>query len=433
MRVNRGECKRLIVMMPPRHGKSNLAVIKFVPFYLGGHPSARVIIAAHTATLAMRHSLHARNDFAAFAPEVFALSVNPDVSAMYQWDVKDAHRTEGEPPGGVLAAGIGGPITGQGADLAVIDDPVKDREQADSDIQRENIWDWYTSVLRTRLHPNATIILILTRWHEDDLAGRLLRVAGEDAAADQWEVIKLPALAEVNDPLGRALDEPLWPERYDNDALLQTKASVGPYVWAALYQQRPAPAEGGLLKRSWWKRYADLPGGITEWLQSWDMAFKETKTSDFVVGQVWARKGADCYLVDQVRRRMDFPATLEAVKALSARYPKALTKLVEDAANGPAVIAALRHEVAGLVAVKPQGGKEARASAISGMVEAGNVHLPETAWAEEFIAEATAFPNGPNDDQVDAASQALLRFARQRGVAMPGQIEQIKRASPWRG
>ncbi|MEX0975050.1 MAG: phage terminase large subunit [Bacillota bacterium] len=426
MKVERGEILRLIVEMPPRHGKSETTSVKFPAFYSGKHPDRRIILASHTASLAARFSMRARNDFNAFAPSVWGLEgleVNPDVSAMYRWDVSDPNAPRGRPPGGMLAAGIGGPITGQGAHLAIIDDPIKDAETANSKLQRDAIWDWYRFVLRTRLFPGAAVILVLTRWHEDDLAGRLLKQSKEDPEADQWTVLRLPAIAEdpkdaedgeeVKDPLGRPPGKALWPEQYDEKALTAVKATVGSYVWAALYQQRPSPAEGNILKRDWWKFYRQAPEDFDEIIQSWDCAFKDKDDSDFVVGQVWGRKKADKYVLDQVRGRMSFPATLTAIRTLTGKWPKARAKLVEDKANGTAVIATLKHEIPGLIAIEPEGGKIVRARAVSPDIEAGNVYLPDPSiapWVHDFIEEATAFPNGANDDQVDAATQALVWF-----------------------
>jgi predicted phage terminase large subunit-like protein len=218
-----------------------------------------------------------------------------------------------------------------------------------------------------------------------------------------------------HDVLGRAEGEPLWPARYPAQALAGIRESVGPYWWSALYQQRPAPPEGALFRKDWWRFYADrdLPKGFDQVLQSWDMAFKETTDSDYVVGQVWGSLGARIYLLDQVRERMDFAKTLQAVEALSGRWPQALLKLVEDKANGPAVISALQLKVPGLYPVKPQGGKLSRAQAILPLVAAGNVWLPtpqEQPWVEQFLAEARSFPVGAHDDQVDAMSQGLQWF-----------------------
>lgn len=242
----------------------------------------------------------------------------------------------------------------------------------------------------------------------DDLAGRLLRA--QEEGGDKWEVVRLPALAEENDPLGRAPGEALCPALFTRETLERTKIRVGSYWWNALYQQRPSPDEGGMLKRSWWKFYRQAPAAFDEIIQSWDMAFKETSTSDYVVGQVWGRKGADKYLLDQVRDRMDFPATIQAVKSLSAKWPQARAKLVEDKANGPAVIATLKREIPGLIPVEPQGSKEARVAAVSPDIEAGNVYLPDPSiapWVQEFIEECAAFPKGAHDDQCFVAGTKI--------------------------
>jgi predicted phage terminase large subunit-like protein len=197
------------------------------------------------------------------------------------------------------------------------------------------------------------------------------------------------------------------------------KRSLGSYAAAGQLQQRPAPAEGGILKRQWWRFYKDLPRKFDEVIQSWDCAFKDTKTCDYVVGQVWGRKGADKYLLDQERGQMDCPATIQAVRRMSQKWPEAKGKLVEDKANGSAVIAMLQHEIEGLIAVNPEGGKESRVHAVTPQLEAGNVYLPEVTlapWIGSFIDECAAFPHGAYDDQVDAMTQALLRLSTKRSA-----------------
>jgi predicted phage terminase large subunit-like protein len=209
----------------------------------------------------------------------------------------------------------------------------------------------------------------------------------------------------------------LWPERFGQEEVEALKRTMGSYAAAGQLQQRPAPAAGGILKRHWWKFYREAPRPFSEVIQSWDCAFKDTRTSDFVVGQVWGRHGADKYLLDQVRGRMDCPATIQAVKRLSEKWPQTQAKLVEDKANGPAVIATLKHEIVGLIAVNPEGGKEVRAHAVSPQIEAGNVYLPDPTiapWIGGFLDECAAFPNGAYDDQVDAMSQALVRLGTHR-------------------
>jgi predicted phage terminase large subunit-like protein len=252
--------------------------------------------------------------------------------------------------------------------------------------------------------------------------------------------VNLPALAEENDPLGRERGEALCPDRYDVAALEDRRATLGSYSFEALYQQRPAPPEGGTFKRHWWNYWqypgqnlppvpVKLPSGAIELreavelppledeIQSWDMSFKDKKGSDFVCGQVWGKRGADRFLKAQKKDRLAFTATCAAVREMTAAHPKAHTKLVEDKANGTAVIDTLRHEIPGMIAVEPEGGKESRANAVSPQVEAGNVYLPHPAqspWVHELINSAAAFPNGAHDDDVDAMTQALIRMMHRK-------------------
>lgn len=400
--VERGEIKRLMVFMPPRHGKSEVVSKKFPAWFLGRNPSKEIIISSYSADLAYDFSRIARNTLRDCGPELWGVNLAQDSAAVSRWGI-DGYR------GGLMAAGVGGPITGRGAHIAIVDDPLKNSEDASSKTIRDKIYDWYRSTLRTRLAPGGAIVLVMTRWHEDDLAGRLL-AKGED----QWEVISLAALAESGDPLGRELGEPLWPWRFSKQELEEIRVDLGSQLWAALYQQRPAPVEGDMLKRHWWRYYDTPPQQFEQVIQSWDMTFKDAATSDFVVGQVWGRIGADKYLLDQVRERLDFPATVQAVRNLTNKWPQSSAILIEDKANGPAVIATLRREIAGIIAVNPMGGKEARAAAVSPQIEAGNVYLPNPMrvdWVQDFVEECAAFPNGAHDDQVDAMTQALARLS----------------------
>jgi predicted phage terminase large subunit-like protein len=422
--VAQGKINRLLIQMPPRHGKSEFASGHFPAWYLGTFPDRRVILASYEHSFAASWGAKARDRFAEWGPHLWRLWVRKDKQAADDWQI--AGRA-----GGMVCAGVGGPITGRGADLLIIDDPVKSAEEADSETYRERAWNWYRATAYTRLEPKGAILLIQTRWHEEDLAGRVLAEAAR--SGERWEVINLPALAEEGDVLGRTEGEPLWPERYPAQALAGIRQSIGPYWWEALYQQRPSPPEGALFKRDWWRFYfqRDLPKGFDRVLQSWDMAFKETSDSDYVVGQVWGSVGARIYLLDQMRERMDFARTLSAVEALSARWPQAVLKLVEDKANGPAVISALAMRVRGLVPVNPQGGKRSRAQAILPLVAAGNVWLPnpqEQPWVEGFLAEASAFPVGAHDDQVDAMSQGLQHFLGAKDPEPPEEQD-----PPWAG
>jgi predicted phage terminase large subunit-like protein len=263
-----------------------------------------------------------------------------------------------------------------------------------------------------------------TRWHEDDLTGRLIEA--QKAGGESWRHLHLEA---INDQ-----GEPLWPERWPLEALERIRSAVGTRVFEAQYQGRPAPAEGGTFKRDWWRFWAtdltpkDEAEGIVERpnlqtfdkiIQSWDMTFRETKSGSYIVGQVWGTLGADRYLLDQVRFRGDFPKAVAAVRTMSEQWPESREKIVENKANGPAIVATLRNEIPGLIEVQPEGGKEARANAVAWQVESGNVYLPDPKlhpWAQELIDEAAAFPNGAHDDQVDALSQALLRLQNRPDV-----------------
>jgi len=248
----------------------------------------------------------------------------------------------------------------------------------------------------------------MTRWHEDDLVGRLLRQMKEDPVADQWEVLHMPAIDKN--------DQALWPTRFPLIALLATKASVGPYAWAALYDGRPSPEKGNILLKEWWKWYDVLPD-LDEVAMSWDCTFKETDTS-MVVGQVWGKRGADKYLVDEVRGKMDFPDTLDAFRELCSLWPQANAKLVEDKANGPAVIATFKKEIPGIIAVNPRGNKVSRARAASPDVHAGNVWLPKnTPFAVDFVDESATFPHGLFDDRVDTFSQMMAYWQEE----LPGK------------
>jgi predicted phage terminase large subunit-like protein len=330
--------------------------------------------------------------------------------------------------------------TGERGDYVIVDDP-HSVDQAESDLARKRAIDWWNGSMATRLNDLNTghKVVVQQRLHEADLAGDLLAKGG-------YEWLCLPAEFEPErrcvtsigwaDPRQEP-GELLWPDKMSRANLEELKVILGSYRYAGQYQQRPTPAEGGIFKRVWWRYWrpahmelppvqvktsdgqvlsipaVPIPAQFDQIIQSWDMAYKNLATSDYVVGQVWGAFKADRYLLDQVRSRWDMPATKAAVQELSRRWPKAGTKLVEDKANGPAVIQELQHDVAGLIAVNPEGGKMARAQAVSPQVESGNVYLPHpalAAWVADLIEETAAFPHGRNDDQVDAMTQALNRL-----------------------
>lgn len=399
-----GKIKRLMVFLPPRHGKS-MSITETLPsFFLGKNPDKRVIVSSYSSELAQRFGRRNRQKIEEFGKELFDVEISQEKASQVQWEIKDRL-------GGMLSVGVGGSVTGSGGDLIILDDPIKNRLEAESLTYRERLWQEWQNTIRTRLQPDGAIIIILTRWHNDDLAGRLMNP--EFGEVEDWHVISLPAIAEENDLLNRKPGEALCPELGFGAAWAEeTKSAVGTYTWAALYQQRPSPLEGALIKRDWWRYYDQLPS-CSFIIQSWDCTFKDLKTSDFVVGQVWGMQGANRYLLDQVRGRMGITETMNAIRIMSEKWQQTAGILIEDKANGTAVIELLSMEIPGLIPVEPHGGKIVRAQAVTPMIEAGNVFLPSPArapWILDFIEECAVFPNGKNDDQVDAMTQSLTRL-----------------------
>lgn len=425
--IAEGESKRIIIELPPRHGKSMTVTETFPSYYIGKNPDKRVIVASYSDTLARKFGRLNKQKLDEYGQELFGVEISRINAANNNWSLAGYR-------GGMIATGIGGSITGEGADLLIIDDPFKNAEEANSPTIREKVWAEWEATLSTRLHKGGSVIVIMTRWHEDDLVGRLL-----ERSPYKWERIRLPAIAEDEDDLlGREIGEPLCPELgFDEEWAENKKIEVGSRIWAALFQQRPSPAGGNIFNRHWWKFYvpdeetrirlglskdvAVLPKLWDRQVQSWDCTFKDSQTSDYVVGQLWGKKQANFFLLDQVRDRMNLPETMKAIKHMTEKWPEARAKYVEDKANGPAVIQMLQNEISGLIAVNPEGGKEARANAVAPLVEAGNVYLPHPSfapWVNDFIEEAASFPNGANDDQVDAMSQALIKLQGKKTNAL---------------
>jgi predicted phage terminase large subunit-like protein len=400
----------LILTAPPQHGKSELISRRFPAFALGRNPDLRIIATSYAADRAL--------DFSGEVQRIMDSerynAIFPEARIVGQFAKPgSAKRTAGlfevvDHRGRYLASGIGGGITGASADILIIDDPIKDFAEAMSETIRDSVYNWLTSAALTRVQEGGGVIIMATRWNMDDPIGRLL-----EKQADRWKVLNFRAIAEVDEPPYRVAGEPLSVERFSLESLTKIRDGgvMSSYQWTALYQQRPSPVGGGIFKRNDWCFYKQAPDTFDEMIQSWDCAFKDKSNSDYVVGQVWGVKGADKYLLDQVRARLSFGATVNAIRSLTAKWPQTHVKLVEDKANGTAIIDTLKHEIPGIIPVQPEGGKEARAHAVSGDVEAHNVYLPEAApWVHDFIEECAAFPASAHDDQVDAMTQALTRI-----------------------
>ncbi|HEY9356501.1 MAG TPA: phage terminase large subunit [Arthrobacter sp.] len=427
---------RLIICMAPQEGKSVRVANDFPIWCLTQNPELRIVTASYAQGLANRNGRAIRNRIA--ATKDLGLQIANDNGSVSEWTLQ-GHQ------GGVLSVGIGAGVTGRPADMMIIDDPIKDRKEADSETYRDNVWDWWTDAASARLAPGAPVVVILTRWHQDDLAGRLLE---RDTEAG-WKVINIPAQADhrpekgETDPLGRAPGEFMVSARGRTQQQWERrKATAGPRTWASLYQGRPSPDQGGVFPaEEEWARYSEplwieradgsriIPGmerDDHELVQSWDFTFKDKQSSDYVVGQVWLRIGVYVYLVDQVRERMNFNASVSMLKTVSARWPQAVAKFIEDKANGPAIMNSLNQQVFGMIPIEPEGSKTARANAISPLVYSKNVILPEAHLLPnvgELIEEAKNFPNGAHDDTIDGMSQAVNRLLLMPLLADNGYTE----------
>ena len=415
-----GRRPRLIVTAPPRHGKSQMVSRDFPAWLFGVNPDIYIISASYNMELASAmgrdvQSIMKQPEYRELFPKVNLLERRSSVTNMTAVQTSKYFEIPGR-RGRYIAAGVNTGITGKGAQIAIIDDPFKDRRDADSPTMRARAWDWYTSTLRTRLAPGGGIIVMHTRWHEDDLVGRLLQA--QEAGGERWELVSYPAIAERDEPF-RKEGEALHPERYDLAELMAIRGAVGSYDWAALYQQHPTPRGGGIFKGSWVRHWQEAPAVFERVVQSWDFTFKDAAKSDYVAGQVWGKSGGNFYLLDAICEKLDFVGQVRAMRRMSAKWPMAIEKIVEDKANGPAIIAALGSEIPGLVPYTPRGSKTARAYAVSPLFEAGNVLLPPMdaayPWVRHYLEELLSFPSAPHDDQVDATTQALDSLAVQCG------------------
>jgi predicted phage terminase large subunit-like protein len=435
LEVAAGRTQKLAVSMPPRHGKSEL-VSRYLPaWWLGVKPNDRVILASYEASFAATWGAKARDALAEYGPDLFGVGVRTDSRA------SDAWRTAAPYEGGMFAVGEGGPLTGKGANLLILDDLVKNAEEAASEAHREHAWDWWRSTARTRLEPGGRVIAIGTRWHEDDIIGRILREA--QAEGEPWRILNLPALAEDLDPLGRMPGEALWPARYDAAALDRIRREVGAYYWAAMYQGRPAPLEGGLFKRAWF-RYQDPPADGLLRFAAVDLAASTKQTADYTVVLVLGlRSDGTMFVLDVIRRRLEGPEIISTLKATCRKHGLVFVG-VEKAGFQLALIQIARAEGIPVRELEADKDKVARALAATPFVEAGRVIFPKAApWLGELEQELLGFPNATHDDQVDAlayavrlASQMLTLYdpvpPAQRAQASPIERNGLRRPEGWR-
>jgi predicted phage terminase large subunit-like protein len=409
--VQAGRRPILILQAPPQHGKSEIVSRKLPAYILGRFPSWRVGGASYSDELANAMAQDVRRNLADDRHK--KLFPQPEEKRRY-----DVNRTgEFTAPGGsggYLGVGVGAGLTGRPLDIGIIDDPVKNEKEALSPTVKEGHWNWYQSVFTTRLSENSGQIIMATSWAEDDLPGRVMSHFKGDP---RLTVLRFPAI-NMRGEVGynpQLPEGPLVPELHSLAKLQETKGLLSDYWWAALYQQNPRPLGGNVFKEDGVRYYLpkDLPAKFDKVLASWDCTFKDTDGTDYVVGQVWGKAGANSYLLAQVRQRMSFTKTVREVVTLREAWPRTREILIEDKANGPAVIDTLKASVPGIIPIEPDGSKLARAHAVTSYWEAGNVWLPHpdiAPWVKDLVAELTTFPASANDDQVDALTQALRRL-----------------------
>jgi predicted phage terminase large subunit-like protein len=387
-----------MIFLPPRHGKSLLGSIYFAAWYLGRHPDHQVIFVTYGQELSDDFGRRVRN----LLMDPLYQAIFPD--CRLSDNSMAAHRFTTTHGGAFFAVGRGGPITGRGANLLIVDDAIKDHEEASSPTVRKSLHDWFSSVALTRLMPGAAVVLIQTRWHQDDLAGKLL----SSNCGETWNVLSLPAIAECDESFRRQ-GEALWPERFPLSELARIRAEVGEQVWASLYQQKPAAAEGVIFKREWWNTYkTPIEIQFVKVIQSWDTAFKTGAENDFSVCTTWGVSENGYFLLHLWRGKVEFPELKRVFTSLAEQW-KPTEILVEDRASGQSLIQELKSSTRfPIISVKSDSDKRSRAQAITPMIEAGKVFLPENApWVQVFLDETSSFPNGFHDDIVDSMSQAL--------------------------
>ena len=413
-RVANGELKRLIINMPPRHTKSEFASYLFPAWFLGRYPEKKIIQTAHTAELAVGFGRKVRNlisqdDFQSVFP---GIELSSDSKAAGRWNTNKR--------GDYFAIGVGGAVTGKGADVLIIDDPHSEQEAALGAYNPEvynKVYEWYTSGPRQRLQPGGAIIVVMTRWSIRDLTGQIVKSATQREGADEWEVIELPAIMPSGDPL--------WPEFWPLDQLESLKAELPVAKWSAQYQQDPTSEEGALIKREWWREWErESPPPCEAIIQSWDTAFLKTQRADYSACTTWGvfnypnDEGVsvpNLILLDAFKEKLEFPELKRAAYEKYWEYePDQM--IVEAKAAGSPLIFELRAMGIPVTEFTPSRGQDkiARVNAVSDLFASGIIWCPPTRWAEEVVEECASFPSGEHDDLVDSTTQALLRF-RQGG------------------
>ena len=414
-RVAKGELKRLIVNMPPRHTKSEFASHLFPAFFMGRHPKAKLIQTTHTGELSIRFGRKTKNLLESDEYE----RVFPNVTLAT--DSKAAGRWESNHGGEYFAAGVGGAITGRGADLLVIDDPHSEQD-ALSPTVLDGHYEWYTSGPRQRLQPGGAIVLVMTRWSTKDLTGRLLAAQAKDSSTDQWEVVEFPAV--IN-------DKPMWGNFWDMEGLMKVKASIPLTKWQAQWMQAPTSEEGAIIKREWWKTWEDEDIPKLQYvIQSYDTAYSKKETADYSAITTWGvfepeeDSKPNLILLDAKRGRWNFPELKKkAMEEYKYWEPEAV--LIEAKASGLPLTHELQKSGIPVINYTPSRGndKHSRVNSVAPLFESGAIWAPNKKFAEEVIEECAAFPFGDNDDYVDSTTQALMRYRQGYFVGLDDDFE----------
>ena len=421
--VAEGKLKRLIVNMPPRHTKSEFASNFFPAWLVGRNPKLKIIQTTHTGELAMNFGRKMRNliDSAEYKKIFPKAALAPDSKSAGRWTT-----TQG---GEYFAAGVGGAITGRGADLLIIDDPHSEQD-ALSAASMDNAYEWYTSGPRQRLQPGGSIVIVMTRWSERDLTAKVLKQQAFDTRADQWEVIEFPAIIE-SEKEGKP-DKALWPEFWKIEELLGVKASLSAQKWSAQWLQQPTSDTISIIKRTWWKCWEKekIPG-LDYTIQSYDTAYLKNEHADYSAITTWGvfhpeeDSGPNLILLDSVKGRYEFPE-LKRVALKSYHYWEPDVVIIEAKASGSPLTQELRAMGIPVMNFSPGKGqdKHARVNAVAPLFESGMIWAPEKSFAEEIIEECAQFPNGEHDDLVDSMTQALLRFRQGGFIGHPADYQE---------
>ena len=425
--VERGDIRRLAIFMPPRHGKSILTSEFFPAWYMGRNPDKYIICSTYAQDLADDFGRKVRNQL----QDKRYTDIFPD--AELSTDSSSMRRFNTTKGGVYYAVGAGSAITGRGAHLLLIDDPIKGREEADSAAMRKNLLDWYRATAYTRLMPNGSVILIQTRWHEDDLAGWILKETGHEG----WDVIEFPAI--LNERAANMLDldegDPLWKESYPIERLEEIKKTIGTREWSSLYAQKPSVEEGNIIKRWWWKTWTrENPPEMDYILQSWDTAYTVTETSDYSACTTWGvfsgEGGYNLYLIDSFREKLTFPELKnQAIHLYNELQPDLV--LVEAKASGWSLVQELMRTGIPITPFNPKKmDKLARVHSVAPLFEGGRIWAPDTDESADVMNQFAMFPNTKHDDLVDSTTQALLRLRKGWMVSHPQDVPMEEATGP---